>query len=253
MFFKKTSQKPDSTSNREDMDGYIDIYDDFNDTTYKAVKLADNKKKTDDIGPYKRHVYWVDGGILNIKINRSVDEKFNVTTYDMQNTKMLSVAVSDDNAGLITTAKLGSMVVKLTCAHVVQLMPLDEIKEYVDINPIVYISKKAQFNTMTMDVKRGEKCEIITYDVSRQQTIMYMTCVYSVVNVMIKVKGTPKKTTLALFINLEYNDNIIWSGSIVKIGKDNIFVISSYSRLDNGLGVFVAWAPTPHEYKPRII
>jgi hypothetical protein len=97
-------------------------------------------------------------------------------------------------------------------------------------------------------VKRKDEVQWYTKDIINNKHVFIMTNVTYVANAHLNIKGRPQLASIAVVVNIPYNKNIVYSGSVMTVDSKPYVVSYISNNMDETITSVIAIAVMPHEY-----
>lgn len=200
-----------------------------------------------------RHTYYVKPGKIMIRLNSKDTRVMAATITHIEKSDIMELVKHDNRTGVVTQISFGSTKLKVTCAHVISGMSINQVSEFTNINPMVYITVSKTIVTSDQPVGKYEKCHLIVPSIDGDRNYWIQTKPLVILDIPMLIKSKLKKTTIGIILQFVCEPEVVFSGTVAK--TDNMcFVISSmYKEKDSEVITLVGWATISHDLVGEIL
>lgn len=189
---------------------------------------------------------------IRISNKRSVIEELQVV--DVTANPHYTLLKCDNQLGAVSSIMIGNTRYSVTCNHVLQLMELCDIKQYMPINPQVVITcRNTKLRQATwVTAAKSDFCWF-TKDIIRGKHVYIHSNITKTINVPLLVNKRPKLSTIAVVINVAFTESYLMSGTLIEVDRRPYVVTFVNHNPDKSVTSIVAVAAFVHDIEIQLI
>lgn len=200
-----------------------------------------------------KHTYYVKPDKIVVRLNKKETRVMEATITHMEKSDIMELVRDGNRTGVVTQISFGSHKLKATCAHVISGMSINQMSEFVKINPMVYITASKTIVTSDKPVGKYEKCHLVVPSVEGDRNYWIQTRPLLMINTNMMIKSRYKSVTVGLVLQFVCEPKVIFSGTVAK--TDNMcYVISSmFQESGSEVVTLVGWATISHDMTSEVL
>lgn len=170
------------------------------------------------------------------------------TTYIEENPSVVYVT-KDRTIAAISKFEYKSYKLRVTCAHVLQMLPFEQQIKYKHINPliVVHINAMNKFQEYKWLVKAGDSVDWWTRDTTNGKHVYILTKVVKTIFGRVPFKGRLQPSAIAIIVSIIPESNYVYSGTLMSV-NNKPFIVTYVNRQQNRIRNITAVAFIQHKY-----